>query len=121
MLNHNKTGKYVDSYFAATGLWDQEHAPTFQAAIRKTKRLGTKRMTRHATLKMIQRRARGAEILTPICCHRSRATGFTDYLKNGGTLHKAQQMAAHESPKSTNLYDRTQVAVTLDRVERNAI
>ena len=78
-------------------------------------------MTRHAALKMIQRRAKKAGILTAICCHSFRATGITNYLEHGGTLEKAQQMAAHESPKTTKLYDRTSDQITLDEVERIAI
>jgi hypothetical protein len=38
-----------------------------------------------------------------------------------GALEKAQAMAAHESPKTTKLYDRPQDAITLDEVERIAI
>ena len=34
------------------------------------------------------------------------SSGITNYLLNGGTLEKAQQMAAHESPRTTKLYDR---------------
>jgi hypothetical protein len=34
------------------------------------------------------------------------AGGITIYLTNGGDLEKAQQMAAHESPRTTKLYDR---------------
>jgi len=37
------------------------------------------------------------------------------------TPQKAQQMAAHESPKTTKLYDRTSDTITLDQVERIAI
>ncbi len=37
---------------------------------------------------------------------------------NKGTLEKAQLMAAHESPRTTKLYDRTKDEVTLDEVER---
>jgi hypothetical protein len=36
-----------------------------------------------------------------------RATGITAYLEAGGTLENAQLMAAHESPRTTKLYDRT--------------
>ena len=54
-------------------------------------------MTRHAALKMIQRRAKTAGIETAICCHSFRATGITNYLLNGGTLENAQPMANHES------------------------
>ena len=39
--------------------------------------------------------------------HTWRATGVTVYLENGGRLEHAQQMAAHESPRTTKLYDRT--------------
>jgi integrase len=52
------------------------------------------------------------------CCHTFRATGITAYLKNGGTIEKAQQIAAHESPRTTKLYDRTQDQLTLDEIER---
>ena len=52
------------------------------------------------------------------CCHTFRATGITDYLQNGGTLERAQQIAAHESPRTTKLYDRTQNEISLDEVER---
>jgi len=69
---------------------------------------------------MTRRRAKAAGIETAIGCHASRATGITVYLTNGGTLEKAQQMAAHESAKTTKLYDRASDAITLDEVERIA-
>jgi hypothetical protein len=47
--------------------------------------------------------------------------GVTTYLNAGGSLENAQAMAAHESPRSTKLYDRTGDAITLDEVERIAI
>ena len=39
-------------------------------------------------------------------------------MQNGGTLEHAQQIAAHESPRTTKLYDRTQDDISLDEVER---
>ena len=42
----------------------------------------------------------------------------TVYLLNGGLLEHAQQMAAHESARTTKLYDRRNDQVTLDQVER---
>lgn len=45
----------------------------------------------------------------------------TAYLDNGGTIEKAQQIAAHESPRTTKLYDRTNDEVSLDEIERIAI
>lgn len=121
MPAHHKAEEYVDAYLDAAGLRDQKNAPIFRTAIGKTKQLSLKRLSRHAALKMVQRRAKKAGILTAICCHSFRATGITNYLENGGTLEKAQQMAAHESPKTTKLYDRTSDAITLDEVERIAI
>jgi hypothetical protein len=38
-----------------------------------------------------------------------------------GTLENAQAMAAHESPRTTKLYDRTGDEITLDEVERISI
>ena len=69
---------------------------------------------------MVRRRAKEARIETAIGCHTFRATGITVYLSNGGTLEKAQQMAAHESAKTTKLYDRTNDEITLGEVERIA-
>ena len=55
---------------------------------------------------------------TQLGCHTFRATGITVYLLNGGLLEYAQQMAAHESARTTKLYDRRNDQVTLDQVER---
>ncbi len=70
---------------------------------------------------MIRRRAKAAGIGTAIGCHRFLATGITAYLENGGTLEHAQQIAAHESPRTTKLYDRTSDQISLDEIERIAI
>ncbi len=64
------------------------------------------------------RRALKAGIITRLGCHTFRATGITVYLHNGGLLEYAQQMAAHESARTTKLYDRRNDQVTLDQVER---
>ena len=50
-----------------------------------------------------------------------RATGITAYLEARGTLENAQAMAAHESPRTTKLYDRTDDAVTLDSDQNQEI
>jgi hypothetical protein len=47
--------------------------------------------------------------------------GITAYLEAGGTLENAQAMAAHESSRTTKLYDRTGDEITLDEVERITI
>jgi integrase/recombinase XerD len=52
------------------------------------------------------------------CNHTFRATGITACLENGGSIEHAQQIANHESPKTTKLYDHTSDQITLDEVER---
>ena len=44
--------------------------------------------------------------------------GSPPILSNGGALEHAQEMAAHESPRTTKLYDRTKERLTQDEVER---
>jgi len=55
---------------------------------------------------------------TPVGCHTWRATGITIHLENDGRLEDAQQMAGHESPRTTKLYDQTKDEITLSEVER---
>jgi len=43
------------------------------------------------------------------------------HLEAGGKLENAQAMAAHESTRTTKLYDRTGEEIALDEVERIAI
>jgi integrase len=69
----------------------------------------------------LKRRARRAELPENVCCHTFRATGITAYLDNGGSIANAQRIAAHESPRTTKLYDRTGDEVSLDDIERIVI
>jgi hypothetical protein len=66
--------------------------------------------------RMIQRRAADLSMKVKIGCHTFWATGITAYVEAGGTA-----MAAHESPRTTKLYDRTGDEITLDEVECIAI
>ena len=50
--------------------------------------------------------------------HSWRGSGITEYLRNGGSLETAQEIAAHESSRTTTLYDRSQGEITLDEIER---
>ncbi|MGA8654800.1 MAG: hypothetical protein WB586_01510 [Chthoniobacterales bacterium] len=43
---------------------------------------------------------------------------MTVYQENGGRLEHAQQMAGHESLRTTKLYDRTKDEITIGEVER---
>ena len=79
------------------------------------------RMSRIDVFRMIKRRVRQAELGAAANCHTFRATGITAYLLNGGSIENAQAIAAHESPRTTKLYDRTADKITLDEIERIVI
>ena len=66
----------------------------------------------------VTRKLRQAGIATPITNHSFRATGITNYLRNGGTREKAQQMANHSSARTTQLYDRREDEVTVQEIEK---
>jgi site-specific recombinase XerD len=118
---HHKAEEYLDAYLKAAGLADDAKGPLFRSAKGKSKTLTDKALRRNNALDMIKRRALAAGLPARVCCHTFRATGITAYLEAGGTIEKAQQIAAHESPKTTKLYDRTSDQITLNEIERIAI
>ena len=118
MPAHHNLEAYLDSYIEGAGIRDAGKAPLFSSAAGRTGTLTEKPMNRVDAWRMIQRRAADLRTRVKIGCHTFRATGITAYLEAGGTLENAQAMAAHESPRTTKLYDRTGDEITLDEVER---
>lgn len=96
----------------------EKRSPPFRSAIGRTGALSGRPLLERNALDLVQRRARQAGIATAICNHTFRPTGITAYLENGGTLEKVQAIAAHESPRTTKLYDRSSDRITLDEIER---
>jgi integrase/recombinase XerD len=117
---HHNAEAYLDAYIAVAGIGDQKRSPLFRA-IDRYRRITDRSISRTDVLRMIKRRAKHAGLPSSTCCHTFRATGITAYLENGGTIENAQAIAAHESPRTTKLYDRTNDETTLDEVERIAI
>jgi site-specific recombinase XerD len=115
---HHTLEEYLDSYIQAAGILEDRKGPLFRATNGKTGILSDRSLDREDAFHMVRRRAGKAGIETKIGCHTFRATGITIYLTNGGDLEKAQQMAAHESPRTTKLYDRRSDVVSLDEVEK---
>ena len=70
------------------------------------------------THRLTKKYARRAGLNPEICNHTFRATGITQFLKNGGCLEEAQRLAAHSSAKTTKLYDRTGEVIEQAHVER---
>jgi site-specific recombinase XerD len=115
---HHNLEAYLHAYINGCGLASDPKGPLFRTIGRGTDELTTTPLPQPNAYAMIQRRAKAAEITTKIGNHTFRATGVTAYLKNGGTLEKAAQMANHASTRTTQLYDRRPEEVTLDEVER---
>lgn len=118
--NHN-LDEYLERYIEAVGLAAEPKSPLFRTAAGRTGSLTAKPMAQADVYRMIRRRAKEAGIKTKIGCHTFRATGITAYLKNGGKLETAQRIAAHESSRTTGLYDRRDDDISLDEVERIVI
>jgi site-specific recombinase XerD len=117
---HHAAEEFLDAYVRAAGLGADPHTPLFRSLDRH-KRLTDRRMDRREVLAMVKRRVRLAGLPAGVCCHSFRATGITAYLRNGGLLEHAQQIAAHESPRTTKLYDRTADEISLDEIEKIVI
>ena len=107
-----------NEYLKAAGHAGDKTAPLFRSAAGRKSTLTDSRISRHDALRMVKRRAKAVSLSDKICCHTFRATGITAYLENGGTIENAQAIAAHESARTTKLYDRTSDEITLDEVER---
>lgn len=113
---HHALQAHLDAYLAAAELAEPT-SPLFQTLTRQ-RALSGRAMTPRDVQRMLTRRARQAGVAGALSPHSFRATGITLYLGNGGTLEHAQRIAAHASPRTTKLYDRTGDGVTLGEVER---
>jgi site-specific recombinase XerD len=115
---HHNLETYIAAYIEGAGLADDPKGPLFRTIGRGTGLLTRTPLPQRNAYAMVGRRAAAAGIATRLGNHSFRATGITAYLKNGGTLEKAAQMANHASTRTTQLYDRRHEELSLDEVER---
>jgi site-specific recombinase XerD len=116
---HHALAEALHAYIAAAGIGEDRKGFLFRTSRgHDATVLSELPMNQSDAWRMIRRRAVAAGIFAPIGNHTFRATGITAYLANGGALEHAQEMAAHESPRTTKLYDRTRERLTQDEVER---
>jgi len=115
---HHNLDAYLHAYIDGALAGGDKKAFLFCSAKGRLGVLSDTPMSQADVYRMIGRRAQAAAVKTKIGCHSFRATGITEYLRNGGKLEVAQQMANHESARTTGLYDRRQDQVSLDEVER---
>jgi site-specific recombinase XerD len=118
---HHNLDAYLHAYIEAAGIGGSPKNTLFPTAQGRTGLLSGRPMSQPDAYRMIGRRALDAGIATKIGNHSFRATGITEYLRNGGRRELAQQMANHESARTTGLYDRRDDEVSLDEVERIVI
>jgi len=114
---HHEVVSFLDAYVQAAGQDLAKGTPLFRS-IGRYGEITDRRFDRRDAWAMVKRRSRNAGLSSEICCHTFRATGITCYLSSGGTLENAQLIAAHSSPRTTKLYDRTADIVTMDEIER---
>jgi site-specific recombinase XerD len=116
---HHALAESLRAYISAAGIAEDRKGWLFRTSRgHNATALSDQPMGQTDAWRMIRRRATAVGIMAPIGNHSFRATGITAYLSNGGALEHAQEMAAHESPRTTKLYDRTRERLTLDEVER---
>lgn len=118
MPTHHTLDEYLHAYIENAQLSNDPKGMLFRSTVARTGTLTDRPLSQSDVYRMIGRRALAAGIMTKIGCHSFRATGITEYLRNGGKLEIAQQMANHESARTTGLYDRRDDQLTLDEVER---
>lgn len=117
---HHNAEHYLDAWLQAADISNERKSPLFRTVSRE-RQLTSHRMHRTDVLRMIKRRAVQAGLPEHTCCHTFRATGITTYLQCGGLLEHAQVIAAHNSVRTTKLYDRTRDTISLDEIERIVI
>lgn len=118
---HHKAEEFMDAYLdglRAAGAAVGRDTPLFRTGKGHGGALGDNRMRENDALRMVKRRALAAGLPASTCNHSFRATCITNFRKNGGSRGKAAQLAAHESERTTRLYDRSDDPVTLDEIER---
>ena len=118
---HHKAEEFLDAYIEAAGIAEEKNTPLFRSAGGRGREPSKDGMNSFDVYEMVRRRAKALGIKDEISPHSFRATEITAYLENGGTIEHAQQIAAHESPRTTKLYDQTSDAISLDEIERIAI
>jgi len=115
---HHNLETYIAAYIEGASLADDPKGPLFRTIGRGTGLLTRTPLPQRNAYAMVGRRTVAAGIATRLGNHSFRATGITAYLKNGGTLEKAAQIANHASTRTTQLYDRRHEDLNLDEVER---
>jgi site-specific recombinase XerD len=119
MACHHALAEALHAYIKEAGIAEDRKGFLFRTSSGHNRNtLSEQPLDQSNAWRMIRRRAKAAGIHAPIGNHTFRATGITNFLSHGGSLEEAQDLAAHESPRTTKLYDRRREQVAQDVVER---
>ena len=117
---NTKARAYLSSYIEAGSIADEKKTPLFRAVDRH-RRLTERPLHRNDAWAMVKRRAKKAGLPEAVTNHTFRATGITAYRENGGSLERAQAIAAHANPRTTAMYDHSEEKITAAELERVGI
>ena len=115
---HHNLEHYMHEYIEFANLSKDPKGWLFRAVAGRTGSLTDRPLHRSNAWQMVRKRAKEAGIATAIGNHTFRATGITEYLRNGGRIEIAQRMAGHSDSRTTKLYDRRADEISLDEIER---
>lgn len=113
---HRTAASFVQAYLNAAQI-DEPGGVLFRSVNRR-RELTAFPLTRTDVLRMVKRRARASRLPPGTSCRSFRATGLSAYLENGGSLERAQAIAAHKSPRSTRRYAPPQISIPPDDLDR---
>jgi integrase len=115
---HHNLDEYLHAYLQQEALQGDRKGWLFRLAKGRSGELSERAMSQSDVYRMVGRRAEAADVATKIGCHSFRATGITEYLRNGERLEVDQKMANHESPRTAGLYGRRHDQVSSDEIKR---
>lgn len=96
--------------------------PLFLSAAGRRGGLTGRGMSANDMLRMVKRRLRRAGLPSAdLCCHSFRAGTATNLLEQGVDPAEVQYLLGHSDPRTTKLYDRRQLRVSRNIVERIAV
>jgi hypothetical protein len=91
---HHNLEEYLGAYIEGAGIATDAKGYLFRTARGRGSQLSDKPMAQQDVYRMIRQRAVDAAVRTKTCCHSFRATGITEYLRNGGKQETARQSVA---------------------------
>lgn len=112
---------FIEDYLAAAPYLSSS-GPLFLSSPGRGGRLSALPMSANDMLRMIKRRFRATDLpVREVCCHSFRAGTATNLLEQGVDPAEVQFLLGHSDPRTTRLYDRRQLSVSRNIVERIAV